>query len=498
MDVDTDMTSLRSKILTSYGLSMGAILIFVAIVITDLKYLEDHIIEGKAVDDLYIASQEIRRNEKNLFLYYTPANLEQLREQLDTVHTTLSNEHQAFETIAGQTDLGRLENVLKQYRAQLDRYTALPASARAASQESIRIIGQELSRLTRGMEQKQRGILTETTSIAALTLTLASFAVILFGLFSAMYMVRRVVKPVSQLENQLDQLADGDVQALSQPSNDKEIQSFVFHFNSMLEQLREQQTQLRRNERAAALGVLVSGVAHELNNPLSNISTSTQLLMEDDGTTREELQKQWLSHIDMETDRARRIVRRLLDSVRQPTHDMQHLSAATLVQGAALLIHRLLPQDVFLHIEDIDDGTLLVDRERMQQVFINLIKNAAHAGAHNVWITGRESTWKESKPVNSNNLAGDTTGIAQFTHVMLMRVEDDGPGIPSENMPMLFDPFFTTQSGGEGTGLGLYLVEEIVNEHRGCVTVDNRPEGGARFSIWLPLEHTTTSSQDLE
>ena len=107
-----------------------------------------------------------------------------------------------------------------------------------------------------------------------------------------------------------------------------------------------------------------------------------------------------------------------------------------------------------------------------------------------------ETTWQESKPVNSNNLAGDTTGIGQFTHVMLIQVDDAGPGISPEDMPKIFDPFFTTQTGGEGTGLGLYLVEEIINEHRGVVEVKNRPEGGARFSIWLPLEQASTSEQE--
>jgi signal transduction histidine kinase len=281
---------------------------------------------------------------------------------------------------------------------------------------------------------------------------------------------------------------EGNVETLVLPSNDKEIESFVFHFNSMLEQLRNKQNQLRRHERAAALGVLVSGVAHELNNPLSNISTSVQLLLEDDGTTRTNLCNQWLSHIDGETERARRIVRRLLDTVRQPTQPMQLFGTAKLVRAAALLIHRQLPPDLYLHIEDIADVMLLVDRDRVQQMFINLIKNAAHAGAKNIWITGRETTWKESKPVTSNNLAGDTTGISRFEQVMLLRVDDDGPGIPPEHLAKIFDPFFTTQAGGEGTGLGLYLVEEIINEHRGCIAVENRPEGGARFSIWLPLE----------
>ena len=272
-------------------------------------------------------------------------------------------------------------------------------------------------------------------------------------------------------------------------------QTAVKKRGTVLKQLREQHNQTRRHERAAALGVLVSGVAHELNNPLSNISTSVQLLMEDDGTTRKDLCQQWLSHIDGESERARRIVRRLLDTVRHSNQQMQLMSAAELVRAATLLIHRQLPEDLFLHIEDIDDGMLLVDRDRMQQVIINLIRNAAHAGARNIWITGRETTWKASRPVNTNNIAGDTTGISRSTHVMLMQVDDDGPGIPPDHLPQIFDPFFTTQSGGEGTGLGLYLVEEIINEHRGCISVGNRPGGGARFSIWLPLEQ---SSEDIQ
>lgn len=490
------MTSLRSKILTSYGLSTAALLIFVAVVIADLHYLQIHIVEGQAVNDLYVASQTIRRDEKNLFLYRSPHDLEQLRLQLDVAKNALTGGKRTFIAIGGSGEVGQIEEVLREYEQQIDRYEGVPEATRSAKQEEIRAKGHELSRLAQDVNQRQRVILTETAGVAARTLMVASATIILIGLISALYMVRRVVRPLAQLESQLDQLAEGNLQTLILPSNDKEIESFVFHFNSMLEQHRDQQNQLRRHERAAALGVLVSGVAHELNNPLSNISTSVQLLLEDDGTTREDLRKQWLSHIDGETERARRIVKRLLDTVRQPTQSMQVLGAAQLVRAAALLIHRQLPPDLFLHIEDIADGMLLVDRDRMQQVFINLIKNAAHAGAKNIWITGKETTWHESRPVNTNNCAGDTTGIIRFEHVMLMRIDDDGPGIPRDHLAKIFDPFFTTQSGGEGTGLGLYLVEEIINEHRGCIAVENRPESGARFTIWLPLEQAPQLEQE--
>ena len=490
------MPSLRSKILTSYGLSTAALVVFVAIVIGDLHYLRTHVVEGEAVSDLYVASEKIRREEKNLFLYDELEDLYQLQSQLDVASNALGLGKRVLSAIVDPEELSQIETVLQNYSDQLDKYMDLPDAMRIAAQPGIRETGHELTELTQDLNARQREILTNTIRVAAQTLFIASITVILLGMLSAMFIVSRIVRPLRQLEKQLDQLAEGKLQALTRPSNDTEIQSFVFHFNSMLEQLRTQQDQLRRHERAAALGVLVSGVAHELNNPLSNISTSVQLLLEDDGTTNQQLREQWLSHIDGESERARRIVKRLLDSVRQPTKQMQLYDAARLVQGAMLLIHRQLAPDLFLHIENIEPGILRVDRDRMQEVFINLVRNAAQAGARNIWITGTETTWVSSKPVNTSNLAGDTTGITRFTNVMLMQVEDDGPGIAEDYLLKIFDPFFTTKSSGEGTGLGLYLVEEIISEHRGCITVENRPEGGTRFSIWLPLEQASGHAQE--
>ena len=114
------MTSLRSKILTSYGLSTGALLIFIAVVIADLHYLQTHIVEGEAVDDLYVASQKIRRDEKNLFLYHDPSDLAQLWLQLEVAQTSLRKGQRVFEAIAGPEELRQLEQVLGSYSMQLD------------------------------------------------------------------------------------------------------------------------------------------------------------------------------------------------------------------------------------------------------------------------------------------------------------------------------------------------------------------------------------------
>jgi signal transduction histidine kinase len=185
-------------------------------------------------------------------------------------------------------------------------------------------------------------------------------------------------------------------------------------------------------------------------------------------------------------------VRRLLDSVRQPKQNQQSIRASDLVNSAVLLIHRQIDPSILLHIEDVADTPVKVDRERMQQVFINLIRNAVAAGARNIWVFGESTTWADSSPEDIERVQGELSTVSTADEVMLFTIADDGPGIPEENLPHLFTPFFTTRKEGEGTGLGLYLVEEIIQEHDGCITVENRASEGTQFLIWLPVSSEKT------
>ncbi|MCU0971790.1 MAG: HAMP domain-containing histidine kinase, partial [Gammaproteobacteria bacterium] len=310
--------------------------------------------------------------------------------------------------------------------------------------------------------------------------------VVILGLAGGFFLVRRVVRPLRALEQGLLAIDEGRARELSLPSKDQEIRSFVAAFNRMLKRMRQQQDQVRRNEKAAALGVLVSGVAHELNNPLSNISTSAQLLLEEGETVDAETRRLWLAQIDSETERSRRIVRRLLDSVRSPKAHAQRQSLLDVIESSVALVKRQIPPAVDLRVGTRDDIDVAVDRERLQQVFINLIKNAADAGARHIMVNVWLAAWDEAL-AEAGHLEGDPAAVRQAGRAARVTVEDDGPGIAPELRENVFAPFFTTRSTGDGTGLGLYLVNEIVGEHRGCIVVDSPATGGTRFSIWLPL-----------
>ncbi len=119
----------------------------------------------------------------------------------------------------------------------------------------------------------------------------------------------------------------------------------------------------------------------------------------------------------------------------------------------------------------------------MQQVFINLIQNALAAGARHIHIQARPASAADWPPVSAALVLG---GPATNARAALIQISDDGPGIAAEHIGQIFDPFFTTRAPGDGTGLGLYIVSEIVLDQGGAIAVASPPGGGTCFTLWLP------------
>ncbi|HKW40359.1 MAG TPA: ATP-binding protein [Gemmatimonadales bacterium] len=229
------------------------------------------------------------------------------------------------------------------------------------------------------------------------------------------------------------------------------------------------EAQLIQSEKLAAVGQLVSGVAHELNNPLTSIAGLSEFLLEqrDLGTK----DRGHLRVIHEQADRAGRIVRNLLTFARQGTGERVAVDLNDVVQRTLLLM------SYDLHLKDVvierSLGALrpvLGDRHALQQVVINLLNNAAQAVALNPPERRRQIrvyTWTDDR--------------------VRLRVADSGPGIADDVLPHLFTPFFTTKEPGQGTGLGLSITFSIVEAHGGRITVERPPEGGAAFLVDLPI-----------
>src|SRR2546429_8787177 len=230
------------------------------------------------------------------------------------------------------------------------------------------------------------------------------------------------------------------------------------------------ETQLVQSEKLAAVGQLVSGVAHELNNPLTSIVGLSEFLLE-----QKELGKKDRGHLQViheQAERAGRIVRNLLTFARQGPAERAQVDLNDVVHRTILLMsHDLKLKDIAIE-KRLGDALphVLGDRHALQQVMLNLITNAAQAVAENPRARAREitvSTW--------------------FDGQVHLRVADTGPGIPEQVLQSVFTPFFTTKEPGKGTGLGLSLTYSIVESHGGQITLEPRnPRGGAAFRVDLP------------
>jgi len=232
---------------------------------------------------------------------------------------------------------------------------------------------------------------------------------------------------------------------------------------------RRLQEQLMQSEKMSAIGQLIAGVAHDLNNPLASVVGFADYLVESSADTPSEMLEP-LGAIQQEAERAANIVKNLLNFARKQEGRRQvkpvnEILAATLF----LLRNQLMAAKIDAEV-DVAPGVppVSVDMNQIQQVFVNLIANAAQviqSSGVGSRIVIRAVSWLD--------------GVA-------VTVEDDGPGIPPEIAHRVFEPFFTTKPAGEGTGLGLSICQGIVKEHGGRLSLVPTQRRGAVFQVELP------------
>jgi signal transduction histidine kinase len=256
---------------------------------------------------------------------------------------------------------------------------------------------------------------------------------------------------------------------LQAPSGDTSvIVGTILLIEDITEQVRLEE-QLQISEKMASIGLLAAGVAHEVNTPLTGISSFTQMLL--DGADPADPRTVLLEKIERQSFRAAKIVNGLLNLSRPGTSSHERIQVdlnAVITDVFSLLEHQFEVAKIKVR-RDLSEAPVLVlgIEQQLQQVFLNLFLNARDAMPRGGWLSV------------STRIDG---GLA------VAEIADTGSGIPSEHLARIYDPFFTTKSIGRGTGLGLSITYGIVREHDGVIRCDSAVGQGTRFTLKLPLE----------
>ena len=333
------------------------------------------------------------------------------------------------------------------------------------------------------LEQKYNDIRSRTIAVF-LTITLLG-AALAIGMTYALS--RPITRSLGQLVDASGEVARGNLGAKVEIHTNDELEDLADTFNTMAAALRERdeqlrelaETRVRKSERLAMVGQLAAGVAHELNNPLQGIVAYSLLMLEDLPPDHED--RSALDTIVTQAQRCTKIVRGLLDFSRQKkSYKKPYEVDLVLDECLSLVEHQSVFHNIAIekHIEP-DLPLARIDPSQIQQVFMNLVMNAAEAmeGEGLLEIRARHD---------------EAAGMVEVT------VSDSGCGISPEDIDKVFAPFFTTKEAGHGVGLGLAISFGIVEEHGGTIGVSSDIGEGTTFTVRLPVAPDDVDGADLD
>jgi signal transduction histidine kinase len=470
--------SIQNKVKFGYYICIALI-----VVISTLNYLNLNRIERKiafsfTISDLFDATLEMRRFEKNYIIYKDRTDyLENLR-FTEKAEDIIRGNKESIKELSVKTDVYDLGSDINKYKTLMKRYYELDKTLNPVDayrlEGQIRENGKRLVDATENISTVERRYIQSLILFSNVSLLISIITITIVGCLIGHYLSRMVVSPLKRLEDNMQKIADGkfDIcESLSPGSSDREVLSLSNACSRMIKELEARQMKvILQSEKLISLGTMVSGIAHQLNNPLSNISTSCQILQEEIGESDMEYKKELLGQIEEQVERAKAMTHSLLEfSRKKESPQKSPLSLKSLMADTIRLLQGDIPTGVELGVDMPEDVWIIADKQRMQQAFLNIIKNGIDAIPDEgmVFISTEEDT--------ENN-------------VVVIRIKDTGTGIEPETKERIFDPFFTTKEEGKGSGLGLFVAKEIIEEHGGIIEVESESGRGTTFTIKLLLK----------
>ena len=435
-------------------------------VLTKLKFME-------IADDLNSSFLEMRLAEKNYFLYGDASALPEIEIRISSVFNTIDESRLDILRAIGQDKMAQLESSLSNYRQALKNAKV----GDAAVQAGVREAGQRLGEFTKYVTTSERGEVSRIIAYSKKRLSFSLAFILLTAVGITHLLSYRVLRSLKKIEKSAHFISDGDFSKIEPDTSRDECGLAISALVSMAQELRNREEQVIEARKLASIGILIAGVAHEVGNPLNNISMLAQNFIDlYDGMGRNE-HIEYVKRIEEEAERIQRIVKDLLDFAKPKKPDLKETFINNVVHKSMRLVHNMIcicNIDAQLDLGE-DLPSVYIDEHQIQGVLINLLTNALHAAS----------------PGDRLRLS---TRFNRNTSRLEVEVEDSGKGIAPEMLPHIFDPFFTTK-GASGTGLGLFVSYGIIKNHKGDLRVRSEPGVGTCFTIELPVYRQTERSE---
>ena len=452
--------TIKYRIVRLYALIIAVISLLITAYSLQMLSIEVKLTTLENFHALFDNVLEVRRYEKNFLLHVGGDNHEKIIFYLDNIDQDIEQLGGDIASVAGVDALHEFQTTLRTYKSIFtDSSTATPVDPEVIRNKGKSLVNFVGKFLALKQAKIKKGLKLMLVSYIMITGLFIFSILLLFKL-----QVKNVLQRISFLQQATNDLINDNFTPIVD-SGDRydEVSELIRAFNQMAAQLNIKQDQLIQSRKLAAIGTFSSGIAHELNNPLNNISLSADTLIEEYNDLDEEESKEILADIMIQTDRASKIVKNLLDFSRD--------NATVKLIANQLRINAIWLEDYISQ----DLPKINGDLQKLQQVFLNLFLNAIQ-----VMPTGG-LIYLEA--------------MCEPEGYIKINIGDTGTGIPPENQKHIFDPFYTTKEVGKGTGLGLSIVYGIVKKHGGYIEVKSKMDVGTTFSVYLPIATSKTEEQ---
>ncbi|GAB6096542.1 ATP-binding protein [Desulfatiferula olefinivorans] len=459
--------SIRARLIGSLIVVFMLCLVIALGSIWMVSELEKKISFLKIANNFLVEIQQARRFEKNYLLYGT--NLDDAMSHLAEARQIMDDNRETIETILGQAHSATMARYMDEYAGQID---LLGRGRRdRADMTLMRESGSQMVTLAEEFVIKEREAIARIFRMARQAPVY--FIILLLVLMIAMFitLTRQLVMSLNRFLTYTQRIGEGDFSPIRTDAYaSEEFSKLAEAFNQMVRELDRRHEILVQSHKLRAIGTLVAGVAHELNNPLNNTMLTASMLKEDYTLLSDTDTLDMIDDIIHETERSQRIVRELLDFARESETHVKPLDVASIIDDSIRLVANQIRMSKVRIDVDVDKDLPPVhgDEQMLKQVFVNLILNAVDVLPPKGVI--RLGTRKNGKP-----------GYVTVT------IGDNGPGIPEHLQSRIFEPFFTTKGKGKGVGLGLSVSQGIIRKLDGYITLESREGQGTTFTVALPV-----------